>query len=109
MAYLEINFTTESSLSLECDAWFSPPPPESERNKIPEARLRQIPTCPPTRALAAADFRFRREEMNTAFGSLDTGYVEAAMKFYYPEASICYLQIVMGGRYILTVIIITPS
>lgn len=39
VAYLETNFTTESSLSLECDSWFSPPPPESERNKIPEARL----------------------------------------------------------------------
>lgn len=99
VAFLQSNTATEASLSEVCQSWSSPPPPESGRNRILEGRLRQIPACPPTQALAEADVQFRREEMGTVFGQLDTGYAEAAIKFYHPEASVCYLQIVMAGRY----------
>jgi len=38
--------------------------------------------------------------MNSFFGSFDTEYSEAAMKFFYPKASVCYVQIVLATRYV---------
>ena len=97
LAYLQSSDATEASLSQVCDDWFA-----EGQNGITTARL--IVVCPPTLALAASDMRFRRQELESIYGDFKSGYTEAAMKFYYPQASVCYLQTVITGRYVLIII-----
>ena len=83
-----------AGLSQTCDDWANLP-----SSKILTSRLRQLLPCPPTEAQAIADVQFRREVMSSIVGNSDTGYSDAAMRFFYSGASVCYLQVVMAGRY----------
>ena len=75
-----------------CDDWFMPEPD----NSISQSMLDNLPTCPPTLAQAVADSRFMRQMFESTTGDVVSGYADAAMKFFHPLASVCYLQIVMA-------------
>lgn len=96
VAYLQADSADEASLSQICQEWAAPPPPDDTRNRIPESRLNQLPSCPPTQQQAQVDNRFRREVMSSVLSALDTRYEKDAIKFYTPNAEVCYLLIVMG-------------
>ena len=68
----------------------------TDEYRISQSRLDDLPTCPPTLAQAVADSRFRRQTFESTIGDVVSGYSEAAMKFFHPLASVCYLQIVMA-------------
>ena len=51
-----------------------------------------------TGAEADVDNRFCADTAESALTTLNTGYSQAAMKFYHPASSICYLEILMEGR-----------
>ena len=87
-AYLQSDEANSASLSQICSDWSS-----NINNNIPTSILNQLPTCPPLRAQAEVDSRFRREELSNP---QVTNYSKAATKFYHPDDSgvICYLQIV---------------
>lgn len=75
-----------------CNDWFTPQPDYS----ISQSLLEQLPTCPPTLDQAVADNRFRRQMFQSITGNVASGYAEAAMKFFHPLASVCYLLTTMG-------------
>ena len=87
-AYLQSDEANSASLSQICSDWSS-----NINNNIPTSILNQLPTCPPLRAQAEVDSRFRMEELSNP---QVTNYSKAATKFYHPDDSgvICYLQIV---------------
>ena len=97
LAYLQADNADEASLSQICQEWAAPPPPDDmNRNRIPNSRLNQLPSCPPTQLQARFDNRFRREDMSSIMSAHNTGYERDAMKFYTPGAEVCYVLIVMG-------------
>lgn len=101
VAYLQSDGATAMSLSELCNDWFTPEPPATTNpNEIQGSVLNSLPMCPPTLAQATADNRFRRETMESAMSDLASGYSQAAMKFYYPEASVCFVEIVMEERFV---------
>ena len=82
-----------------CDNWFTPLPPAlPSTNEIPDSILNDLLACPPTQAQATADRRFRMETMQSALSDHSSGYPQAAMKFYYPAASVCFLEVIMEKR-----------
>ena len=87
-AYLQSDEANSASLSQICSDWSS-----NINNNIPTSILNQLLTCPPLRAQAEADNRFRREELSRPQVS---SYPKAAMKFYHPDDDgvTCYVQIV---------------
>ena len=85
--------TTEHDPNLVCNNWFFESEPDYS---ISQSLLEQLPACPPTLAQAVADSRFRRQTFESTTGDVASGYAEAAMKFFHPRASVCYLQIVMA-------------
>jgi hypothetical protein len=54
--------------------------------------------CPPTLAQAAVDNRLRMDTMESDMTNIATGYSQAAMKFYYPGSSVCFIEVLMEGR-----------
>ena len=85
-----------------CDNWFTPQPPAMRStNEIPDSILNDLLACPPTRGQATADSRFRMETMQSALSAHTSGYPQAATKFYYPAASVCFLEIIMEGRLVV--------
>ena len=74
-----------------CQTWNG-----TDEYRISQSMLDDLPTCPPTLAQAVADSRFRRQTFESTIGDVVSGYAEAAMKFFHPRASVCYLQIVMA-------------
>jgi hypothetical protein len=54
--------------------------------------------CPPTLAQAAADNRLRIDTMESELSDFATGYSQAAMIFYHPGSSVCFIEILMEGR-----------
>ena len=94
LAYLQADDADEASLSQICQDWAAPSD-DMNRNKIPNSRLDQLPSCPPLRQQARADNRFTREDLGSIMSTHNTGYERNAMKFYTPDAEICYVLIVM--------------
>ena len=90
MGYLQPDNATDPNMF--CNEWFQPEPD----NRISQSLLDALPTCPPTLAQAIVDSRFRRQTFESTIGDVVSGYAEAAMKFFHPNASVCYLQIVMA-------------
>ena len=90
VGYLQRDNTTD--LNMLCNEWFMPEPDYS----ISQSLLDDLPTCPPTLVQAVADSRFRRQTFESTIGDVVSGYAEAAMKFFHPLASVCYLQIIMA-------------
>ena len=73
------------SLGVACQDWNT-----LNENDIPTSVQNQVLVCPPTETRAIVNYRFREEELMSAFGGFDTGYAENAMKLYYPGARVCY-------------------
>lgn len=95
VGYLQSDTATDNDLIELCEDWFTPEPPAmNSPNEITDSTLSILLMCPPTLAQAMADNRFRREVMESAFSSMSLGYPQAAMKFYYPAASVCYLEVI---------------
>ena len=90
VGYLRSHTATMMSLGVACQVWYT-----LIENDIPTSIRNQVPVCPPTEARATVDNRFRVEELRSAFGNFDTGYVQSAMNLYYPGARVCYVEIVM--------------
>ena len=104
VGYLQSDDATANMLVELCNDWFMPQPPAMRSpNEIPDSILNDLLECPPTQAQATADSRFRVETMQSALSDHSSGYPQAAMKFYYPAASVCFVEIIMEGRYICAV------
>ena len=102
VGYLQSDVATAGMLGQLCDNWFTPlPPAMRSTNEIPDSILNDLLACPPTRAQATADCRFRMETMRSALSDHNSGYPQAAMKFYYPAACVCFLEIIMEGRLVV--------
>ena len=102
VGYLQSDDATADMLGELCDDWFTPlPPAMTSTNEIPDSILNDLLECPPTQAQATADSRFRMETMQSALSDHSSGYPQAAMKFYYPAASVCFLEIIMEGRLVV--------
>ena len=95
VAYLQSDSANENDLSMLCDKWAN-----SQVNQIPTSRLNELPGCPPTLTQATMDNRFRREQFDSRFTDMATGYGEGATEFYHPEieGAICYQQITLDNR-----------
>ena len=99
VGYLQSDDASADMLGELCDNWFTPQPPAmTSTNEIPDSILNDLLECPPTQAQATADSRFRMETMQSALSDHSSGYPQAAMKFYHPAASVCFLEIIMEGR-----------
>ena len=96
VGYLRSHTATMMSLGVACQEWNT-----LTENNIPTSIQNEVPVCPPTEQKARVDNRFREEELNSAFGTFDTGYAQSAMKLYYPEARVCYIEIVMNRLYVV--------
>ena len=96
VAYLQSDSATETSLSMVCDRWANTPV-----NQIPTSLIDRLPSCPLILTLAASDNQFRREQLDSRFTNMVTGYAEGAAKFYHPgvDGAICYQQIVWDERF----------
>ena len=105
VGYLQSDDATASMLGELCDNWFTPlPPVMTSANEIPDSILNDLLECPSTQAQATADSRFRMETMQSALSDHNSGYRQAATKFYYPAASVCFLEIIMEGRLVVIAI-----
>ena len=102
VGYLQSDDATADMLGELCDDWFTPQPPATtSTNEIPDSILNDLLECPPTQAQATADSRFRMETMQSALSDHSSRYPQAAMNFYYPAASVCFLEIIMEGRLVV--------
>ena len=96
VAYLQSDSANETYLGIECDKWAN-----AQVNKIPTSRLNELPACPPTLTQATMDNRFRREQFDSPFTNMATGYGEGATKFYHPGIEVCYQQITLDIRFVI--------
>ena len=98
IAYLQQAGVSMGDLIKACLSWTKPPAPDSRRNMILESMLSSTPACPPILSQAMVDTRYRQEAMDSGFTGHVTGYAKAALKFYSPQATACYVQVVMEAR-----------
>jgi hypothetical protein len=100
VAYLQSG--TDSSVRDLCQGWsMSNMPATFNPNEIPNSILNSLMMCPPTLAQAAADNRLRMDAMESELSSFATGYSQAAMRFYHPGSSVCFIEMLLEGRLIM--------
>jgi hypothetical protein len=100
VAYLQSGM--DSSVRDLCQGWsMSDMPGGTNTNEIPNSILNSLMMCPPTLAQAAADNRLRIDTMESELSDFVTGYSQAAMKFYHPGSSVCFIEILLEGRLIM--------
>ena len=105
VGYLQSDDATADMLGELCDNWSTPlPPAMRSTNEIPDSILNDLLACPPTQAETTADSRFRMETMRSALSDHNSGYPQAATKFYYPAASVRFLEIIMERRLVVIAI-----
>ena len=96
VAYFQPDSANVTDLSMLCDEWAN-----DQASQIPTSRLNELPACPPTLTQATMDNRFRREQFDSPFTNMATGYGEGATIFYHPGTEVCYQQIALDSRFVI--------
>ena len=111
VALVEGKDTRQDHMTLACHCWAnkcSDPKCTGHRlcngergdnNGVPPSFVSGLPPCPPTEEQAKLDTTYREESMSSLLSAAESKYPEAAMSFYHPNVSKCYIQRENTKRY----------